>query len=188
MTEKEKAHIKFEKLLLKTINSAKPVLNRKIVKAMNAVDKNGIQYESEYAIMEAYSYEMISPAERDSLLKAIEYMQDRPLLMEDYLISLCKRALHLIDSDKYADAPEKKQREFKNKVAKIKHDGGTALQCYCCNNVIGDIDYKGKRTEYYNYTECSKGRVCTDCLAKCRSQCKQGEKTNEDSFNQSKGI
>jgi hypothetical protein len=171
-TEKDKAQKKFAKLMEKTIQAAQTALDQKVIKAMNAVDHNGDAYETEIDVMDAYGWEIISESEKDRLLKALEYKKDRPHLMEDYLISLCRRALYLIDNDNYAEEKERKDRDIQNKIAEIQRNGGVPLSCGCCGIIVGELDLNGKRREYPEYTECSRGRVCTDCLRNCRNQCK----------------
>ena len=173
MNDKEKAQKKFAAMMNKTIAAAEVVLDRKVTKAMNAVDSKGVAYNSEEEIMDAYAYEDITDDERHKLLKALEYREDRPRLAEDYLISLCRRALSLIDDDNYAERQERKRKEIRGKVAEIKRNGGTALLCGCCDDVVGEIDLNGHKTEYPNHTECGRGRVCKDCFKNCRSQCKE---------------
>ena len=178
MTDKEKAQKKFAALMEKTIQAAKTNLDRKVIKIMNAVDSNGNIYNTAFEVDEAYGWDYITDDERHRLLKALNYKEDRPNLTEDYLISLCRRALHLIDDDNYAEKMEQKAKEIKSKLSEIKRNGGTALDCGCCGDVIGEVDNHGRRFEYPGYTECVRGRVCKNCLRNCRNQCKiqkQGE-------------
>ena len=175
MTEKDKAQSKFIAMMEKTIQTAAAAREKKVIKAMNAVDSAGNIYNSEEEIMDAYAYETITDDERYRLLKALEYKNDRPHIMEDYLISLCFRALRLIDYDNYADTKERKSRDIRNAIGEIKRNGGTALTCGCpdCGVVIGEVSHEGQRHEYPEYAQCSQGRVCVDCLRGCRNQCKE---------------
>lgn len=174
-TEKEQAQKKFIDMMEKTIQTAKAVLDRKVVKAMNAVDSNGNVYSTEAEIIDAYGYDRITDNERRRLLKALEYKEDRPHLKEDYIISYCRRALRLIDDDNYMGAKERKKREINNEIAEIKRSGGNALICGCldCGVVVGELTQDGQRREYPEYTMCSRGRVCKDCLRNCHNQCKE---------------
>ena len=176
MNEKEKAQKKFATLMEKTIATARTALDRKITKAMNAVDSNGNVYTTEAEIMDAYAYEDITDNERRRLLEALEYRENRShYFMEDYLISLCRRGLRLIDDDNYSDAKERKEREIRNAIAEVHRNGGTALTCGCCGVVIGEVSRDGKRHEYPEYTKCVRRRACKDCLRNCRKQCNDGE-------------
>jgi len=173
MREKEMAQKKFIALMEKTIQATEIARDRKVIKAMNAVDSNGNVYTTEAEIMDAYGYEMITDAERHQLLEALEYRENRPHIMEDYLISLCRRAMRLVYDDSCADVKKRKARENRNAVAEIKRNGRAALTCSCCEAVVGEVDKDGRKYEYPECTECSRGRVCEDCLRNCRNQCKE---------------
>jgi len=172
MTEMQKAHAAFEAAILKLIRSSEISMDRKVRKAMNAVGPDGTEYQTEEEIQVAYAYEDITDAERYRLLKALEYKADRPRLKEDYVISLCRKALRLVDSEKHAVAQETKKWEIRGKEAEIKRNGGTPLLCACCGDVVGETDRNGHRTEYLNCKECRAGRVCKQCLRMCPGQCK----------------
>ena len=172
MAEKERAYAAFESAIQRILKTAEASLERKVRKAMNAVDSKGIEYQTETEVMDAYAYEEITDAERRRLLEALEYKKNRPPLKDDYIISLCWRALRLVDEAKYSDAQEHRRREIQGKIAEIKRNGGSALLCICCEDVIGEIDISGQRHEYQNYAECMAGRFCKKCLRMCGRQCR----------------
>ena len=172
-SEKDKANKKFAALMEKTIAAAKRTRKQKLEKIMSNVDSEGNVYHTEAEIMDAYGYEMITDNERRRLLEALEFETVHPFIMEDYLISLCHRALRLIDYDNIAESKAQKAKAIKNKIAEIKFAGGNALLCGCCGAVVGELDCRGQRNEYPEYAMCSKGRVCVDCLRDCNKQCKE---------------
>ena len=172
MDEKQKAYASFESAIQRILKAAEISLECKVKKVMNAVDSRGVEYQTEMEVMDAYAYDDITDAERRRLLEALEYKENRPALKEDIFISLCWRALRLVDDAKYSDAQERRRREIKGKIGEIKRNGGTALICVCCDDVIGEIDYFGERHEYQNYAECMTGCVCKYCLKMCPGKCK----------------
>ena len=171
--EKAKANRKFIAMMEKTIATANLARNRKHMKIMSNVDSEGNVYHTETEIMDAYGYEMITDNERCRLLEALDFKKDHSYIMEDYLISLCHRALRLIDYDDFAESKVQRAKAIKNKIAEIEFAGGKALYCGCCDAVVGELDYRGQRNEYPEYAMCSKGRVCVDCLRDCKKQCKE---------------
>ena len=172
-SEKDKANKKFTALMEKTIVAAKTSRSRKIEKIMSTTDSAGNVYDTEMEIMDAYAYEMITDNERHRLLKALEFKEDHPYMMEDHLISLCHRALRLIDYDDIAKYKAEKAKAIKSMTAEIERNGSTALPCGCCGAIVGELARDGQRHEYPEYTNCSRGRVCIDCLHNCQKQCKE---------------
>jgi len=171
MNEKQKAYTSFEAIMERVIRSAETSRDRRVRKLMNAT-VDGVEYQSEEEIMDAFAWEMITDNDRYRLLKALEYKNDRPRLKEDYMIAFCRQALHLVYDEQSADARDQKQREIRGKTVEIQRNGGTALVCACCGDVIGETDRDGQHHEYLNCKECAAGRVCADCLRNCRNQCK----------------
>jgi hypothetical protein len=173
MTEREKGQKKFRAVLEKTIQKAQASLNVKVQKTMNLTASNGVTYETEAEIMDAYAYEDITDGERYRLLQALEFQENRPLLQDDYLILLCRKALALIDDDNYKEAKKRRAREIENEIAEIKRTGGNPILCGCCGCVIGETDQGGYKTYYPIFIECGCGRICEDCQRNCRNQCKE---------------
>lgn len=169
MSDKEKAYEAFEKLLNNEIKKHQKRLGAKIIKNMNAVGDDGVVYTSEADIQDAYGYDLISDSERERLLRALEYKENRPLLKEDYYINLCKRALNLVNEARGADEKEEREKQRKAKIAEILHKGNQPKFCICCGEIIGEIlggNIIG--TDWYdNHEVCIKGHVCKKCMSNC---------------------
>lgn len=176
MTEKQKAYKAFESFINSNLKKAETKLEMRVVKKMNATDDAGNIYASESEIMDAYGFDQITDAERRRLLEALEYRQNRPLLKEDHLINLCKKALHIVEEERYKDEITVKEQERKNKIAEIHHKGNSPKFCICCGEIIGEVlggNLIG--TNWYdNHEKCAKGHICKNCMSKCsgKSRCK----------------
>jgi len=179
MNEKQKAYAQFEKMLKKAIQLSEDSRNRKVNKMINAIANNGCTYTSEDDVNNSYGYGDITEAERNRLLKALEYQNNRSLIKEDFFISLCRRALGLITEDIYADEQQRKERQEQGVIAEIIGRGNMPLECLCCGKIVGEGSETMGRIEYPNYSGCSKGRVCADCLSSCPGKCNRNEEFNE---------
>ena len=176
MTEKQKAYDAFESFINSNLKKAEAKLETRIIKKMNATDNAGNVYASESEIMDAYGFDLITDAERRRLLQALEYRENRPMLKEDHLISLCKKALSIIGEERYKDELAVKEQNRKNKIAEIHHKGNSPKFCICCGEIIGEVlggNLIG--TDWYdNHEKCATGHVCKSCQSKCpgKSKCK----------------
>lgn len=179
MTEKEKGLSSFERLINRELSKAKIARDKRVDKAMNAVADDGTMYRSEREIHDAYGYAQITDAERRRLLQALEYRTDRPMLKEDYFLSLCKKALDIVADMRYQDFQKVKAQERRNQIEVIRQKGNSPRLCICCGEVIGEV-LGGNQigTEWYdNRTECTQGYVCKTCLSHCAglNNCKRNE-------------
>lgn len=176
MLEKQKAYEAFENFINSNLKKAEAKLESRIIKKMNATDNAGNVYTSESEIMDAYGFAIITDAERRRLLEALEYRKTRPMLKEDHLISLCKKALSIVGEERYKDEIAAIEQDRKNKISEIHHNGNSPKFCICCGEIIGEVlggNLIG--TEWYsNHNECAKGHVCNACLSKCsgKNRCK----------------
>lgn len=179
MTEKEKALSSFEHLMNREIAKAEARRDKRVDEAMNAVAGDGTRYHTEREIQDGYGYGYITESERVRLLKALEYREDRPALKEDHYLSLCRKALGLVEEARYQDFQAEKDRERRTQIGGIRQRGHAPRFCTCCGAVVGEVlggDQIG--TEWYeNHAECAKGHVCKACLSRCPgvANCKRSE-------------
>lgn len=167
MNERQKAVSIMKSWFEKRLASVTEARDKRVVKLMNAADSQGNLYASQRDAQDAYGWDGISEKEYDRILAALDYMENRPQIREDYMISILNRCLNIVVELEAEEHRQTAAHEFHNRIHEIKRIGNEAVICVSCGKTVVGQNVPLFGIEYFsNGYESGNGPICKSCGGK----------------------